>query len=277
MSQRGHFSRLVPIIEGLVRSGAAVHVFTDRLFHTEIEAAGGVAVDLYSRYSIEKADSISQPNPCRYISFADAYAEAIAAEVQQLSPSVVLYDTFAYIGFVVARILDLPGINVCAGHNQHPGCVPEQKQNFPSIHIGPACRNAVENLKMRYGIDADPFAFLTALSPQLNIICEPPQFLPDVDRGWFEPVAFFGSVRERQLARPNSYSSTPVEAGSAKTQELRLYISFGTVIWSFYPDQARAALQVIVKAVAEMPQLSAVVSLGNSPSGDLDYWAKSVG
>ena len=72
-------------------------------------------VDLFERYSLDDADGESLPVPCRFVTFAARYAEPVRRELERLGPSLVVYDTFAVIGRVVARSLSLfYGVEVIA-------------------------------------------------------------------------------------------------------------------------------------------------------------------
>ena len=86
----------------------------------ESALAGGEFVDLYSSHPMAEADAKSVPFGCRHVSFAAHYAEQILADVAGISPSLVVYDTFAMIGNVAGRALGVPFVNVCAGHDFDP-------------------------------------------------------------------------------------------------------------------------------------------------------------
>lgn len=117
MYEHGHFQRVRSLARDLARGGIEPHVFTDRRFQRDVEEAGCVFEDLFADHALEDADAESVPQPCRNVTFAGAYASEIAARVERLAPSVVVYDTFAVVGRVVARLLGLPYVNVCANHN----------------------------------------------------------------------------------------------------------------------------------------------------------------
>ena len=258
MPDPGHFRRLVPLIAGLAASGAAVHVLSHRQFETQIEALGARFIDLFSRHPLEGADPSSLPRSCRYVTYAAHYIDAVCEEIRQLGPAVIVYGTFAVIGHVVATRLRIPYVNVCAGHNVNPG---EFLQTLPDdlrVEIHPNCWAAAARLRDELGIpDASPFSFIATMSPFLNVYCEPPEFLTPAERTAFEPVAFFGSiVREEGAARP---AERPERSAGDK---LRVYVSFGTIIWRHYPAQALEVLQAASDAFAEMAHVRALIALG---------------
>jgi MGT family glycosyltransferase len=267
MSEAGHFQRLRPLIAGLSERGADVHVLTDRRFEADVVRSGGTFVDLFERYPLDDADDESLPVPCRYVSFAGRYAEDVGRDLARLRPSLMIYDTFAVIGRVVARSLDLPYVNVCAGHGMVPTSVEALVANHPRVAISDRCREAVETLRDRHGIeDASPFSYLTGLSPLLNVYCEPSPFLTASERRAFDPVAFFGSLPPAGeiAAREQHSGPSPFEAGA---NALKVYVCFGTVVWRYWPGEALDALRAISGALATRDDVRAVISLGGVEIG----------
>src|SRR5207248_2161599 len=148
---------------------------------------------LFAGRPLEGADAVSVPLPCRNVTFAGVHAEALAAEAARFEPSFVVSDTFTVAGRVVARLLGVPHVNVCANHNMIPEVTLAAVERDPRVAVGPECHRAVEKLR-RLGIEnASPFSYVDGLSPHLNVYCEPPQFLTEAERRVFEPVAFYGS------------------------------------------------------------------------------------
>jgi len=266
MREHGHIKRLLPIIAGLAKAGVRCHVFTDARFRAEVEAADGVHVDLFQDRAIEAADATSIPIPCRYVSFAGYYADQVVAEVAALEPSLVVHDTFAVIGVVVARALGLPRVNVCVGHNHAPEPTLEALSRDPRVRIADHCLRAVEALRLRHHMpEASAFSYVTALSPELNLYCEPPEFLCPGDRRPFEPMAFVGSLSDETINRtPPPVSPFGSDAGG----KLRVYVSFGTVIWRYYETAARQALEAISEAVGSLPGATSIVSLAGAPAAE---------
>jgi MGT family glycosyltransferase len=245
MPQEGHFHTLLPLISGLARQGIAAHVFTDRRFQAHVERAGGTFEDLFARYPIERADGESVPAPCRYVSFAGRYAEDVLRDLEEIRPSLVVYDAHAVIGYVVGAHLGIPYVGVCPAHNASPARLPALMSTLPEIHVSDSCTRAVETLADRYGLDdASPFSFASLLSPFLNLYGEPAAYLTEVERRAFEPVAFHGclpSLEEMEAMRLSSDRSYFEDGGT----ELRLYVSFGTVVWRYFPAEALRAVRAI--------------------------------
>jgi UDP:flavonoid glycosyltransferase YjiC (YdhE family) len=264
--ERGHTKRLIPIISGLTRAGIRTHVFTMPCFRTEIEEAGGLYINLFRGRSLDEADALSTPIPCRYVSFAGHYAEQIISEARVLKPSLVLHDAFAVIGEVVAGHLGVPRVNVCVGHNYAPEAALEALLHDPRVNISENCWRAVRVLREKYGMaHASPFSYVTGMSSDLNLYCEPPQYLPDDMRKPFQPVAFLGSLSEQTISRA-PLAVSPY--GKDATVNQRIYISLGTVIWRYYEAAARGVLETIREVVADVPEFTALVSLGDAQPGD---------
>ncbi len=264
MPERSHLQRLLPVVAGLVRRGTAVSVFTDGCFRDAVERVGGRLVDLFARYPLDAADGASRPVPCRYVSFAGHYAVEVVAEVARLRPSLIVYDTFAVIGYVVGRHLGIPYVNVCAGHAMTPATATASLAGDARLAVSEAGRRAIDQLRERWGIlDAAPHSYFTSLSPFLNIYCEPPRFLGPADRRAFEPIAFFGSLPPLETVRAGRAARR--ERPRRKAAPLRLYASCGSVVWRYYAPAALQALEAFADAVAGLDRARAVVSLGGHP------------
>jgi len=263
MPQRGHFSRLRPLISGLAGAGTPTYVFTDRIFREDVERAGGRFVDLFAGRPIESADATSIPMPCRYVSFAGHYGDDVVREVSAFRPAIVVHDTFALIGTVVAKHLALPRVNVCAGHNYVPAPTAEALR-LPRVSISDECWRAVRVLRERHGLpEVTPFSYVAALSPDLNVYCEPPEFLRADEREVFEPIAFFGSLSVENTGGETTSASM---FGTDSAQRLRIYASFGTVVWRYYEAEALRAFEALSEAVSTMNDAVALVSLGGGPT-----------
>jgi MGT family glycosyltransferase len=260
MPGRGHFKRLLPLISGLAGVGIPTHVFTDLDFREDVERVGGRFVDLFAGRPIESADARSIPVPCRYVSFAGHYAAQVAREVATLRPALIVHDTFAVIGPAVATHLGVPRVNVCAGHNVAPGPTVEALRQDPRVSISEECWRAVRSLRERHGMpDASPFSYVSTLSPDLNVYCEPPEFLRAEEREVFQPIAFFGSLSLAERGREKTFASP---FGEDSAGRLRIYASFGTVIWRYYEAEALDALEVLSNALSDRDDAVALVSLG---------------
>jgi MGT family glycosyltransferase len=263
MPDVGHVQRLLALIRGLAARGLAVHVLTGGRFQAAVEGAGGRFVDLFERYPVDRADSTSMPFPSRYVTYAARYAEDVRRDVEALGASLVVYDTFAVIAPLVARMLGVPYVNVCSGHALHPSWYVPSLDEDPRVALSPACLRAVEVLRDRYGVeDASPFSYVSGLSPFLNVYCEPEGFLSESERRGFEPVAFFGSLPDLEELRERTREATSYFAEA--DDGLRVYASFGTVIWWYWTHEALDALEAVAEAVARRPGARGVISLGGS-------------
>jgi MGT family glycosyltransferase len=252
----GHWQRFVPLIEMIAARGRIVHVMTHARFRAGVERASGRFFDLYGRYPVEAADATSLPLPSRLVTFAGVYAERLAEDVASLAPALIIYDTFAVVAPVIARRLGLPYVNVCSGHAAVPSRVLAELRQDPRVAISAECWAAVRRLREVHGMaHASPFSYVEAQSPFLNLYGEPPEFLDDEERAAFEPIAYFGSLA------PSFQEASPSSAFSSRRRALRLYVSFGTVIWRYYAEEACAALAVISGAAAEL-DADVVISLG---------------
>jgi UDP:flavonoid glycosyltransferase YjiC (YdhE family) len=259
MPEPGHVSRLLPLVAGLARRGATVHVFSDARFEDAVARAGGRFVDLFEGRPLDAADAESRPIPCRYVSFAGVFAEEVAREAKARSVSLVLHDTFAVVGPVVARLLGVPHVNACAGHAVEPRRFLAALRTDPRVAVSERCLHAVERLRSRFGMaDASPFSYVTALSPTLNVYGEPEPFLDAETRRAFEPVAFFGSLPDPEeiAARARAAPAWPDAPGSP-----RVYACLGTVGWRYYDREMRHALASVADALSRVGA-RARVSLG---------------
>lgn len=257
MPEHGHVQRLLAIVAGLAARGETVHVLTAARFAADVAAAGGRFVDLFARHPLEAADATSMPIPSRYVSFAGVYADAVLADVAALAPSLIVYDTFAVVAPIVARRLGVPFVNVCAGHAVDPERARAALRRDPRVATSAACHAAVARLRDEHGLaDADPFSYVTGLSPWLNVYGEPPQYLDEALRKAFEPLVFYGSLAPE---RRDAVSRERPLAGARRGG--RVYVSFGTVIWRYYAPIARAALTVLADAFAER-EATVLVGLG---------------
>ena len=257
----GHFQRLLPLVAGLVKRGADVHVLARPEARAKTEAAGARFFDLFAKFPLDAADPESIPLPSRLVSFAAVYAEPLIEEVAALRPALVVYDSFVVVAPLVARRLGIPYVGMRAGHSQVPARAIAETRADPRVATSAACRAAVEKLRTHYGMpEASPFSYLDGLSPHLNLCAEPPQFLDESDRGVFQPVAFFGSLAPE--LRDASSSERPLaDPGDG----LRVYVSFGSVIWRYYAQPALAALARLADVLSQRGA-RALISLGNHPA-----------
>jgi UDP:flavonoid glycosyltransferase YjiC (YdhE family) len=111
--------------------------------------------------------------------------------------------------------------------------------------------------------DASPFSYLSSLSTHLNIYCEPPEFLEKGERKVFEPVAFYGSLPSLEGGQGGTQGSRRW-FGVSSARMLKVYVSFGTVIWRYYAVTALSALNTLAAALGRMENVQAVISLGGT-------------
>ena len=256
MGGTGHVQVLLPLIQGLCERGCAVHVMTHADFRGAVERLNAHFVDLYARYSLEAADATSIPVPSRYVSFAGVYAGRLADEVAGLAPALIVHDTYAIVGPVVARRLGVPYVTVSPNHALVPSRAVAALRGDPRVATSPECWAAVARLRDAYGlIGANPFSYVETISPFLNLYAEPPEFLLERDRAIPDPIDFFSSLMARSPDRPLKpvFSQPP--------RRLRIYVSFGTVVWWYFAAAAQAALNVIARTCAGR-DVDVVISLG---------------
>jgi UDP:flavonoid glycosyltransferase YjiC (YdhE family) len=261
MPDRGHFQRLRSLITGLASLGAVPHVLTDRRFEPEIAGAGGVFVDLFADGGVDDADDESWPFPVRFTTFAARHLDRVLRDLDAMNCRLVVSDTFAVIGSAAARLRGVPHVNVCAGHAVVPARFLPLVREHPRVRVSARCDEAVAVLKSR-GVDAaSPFGYVTGFSRDLNLYCEPEAFLDPADRAVFEPLAFYGSLQSRDEWAP---AGTESPFGSKRGTTFNIYVSFGTMIWSYRQSEALAALGSIAEAFGRRPDIRAVISLGGT-------------
>jgi MGT family glycosyltransferase len=237
--------------------GHRIYVFTHKQFERDIQQVGGLFVDLFSKYPLDAVDDSSIPFASRYVSFAGKYLEEILNDVKAYKPSLIVYDTYAVIGRIIGTLLELPHVNVCAGHNRMGPSAVEYRRRSP-VAISKACDTAVKKLNNLGLKDVTPYYYLCAKSPYLNIYCEPPRFLLPAERQPFEPLAFFGSVQPDNA----SMKAETIWFSAPGSKKLRLFISFGTVIWFYHAMEAVAALETLSRVVGQLRWVEALMSLG---------------
>jgi UDP:flavonoid glycosyltransferase YjiC (YdhE family) len=268
MPDRGHFQRLRPVVAGLRSAGARVIVFTHVGFAPEVAVDGAEFVDLFRDRDIDRPGDDSWPRPVRYMTFAATWADDVVRALQAHGVSLVVYDTFATIGSVAAQMLGVPRVNVCAGHAVVPERFLEVLRAHPRVHVSDVCRRAIDELDARVpGTGLTPFAYATALSPHLNVYCEPGQFLSPGDRRVFEPVCFFGSLSAGQVAAGDPGARRAAAArwfGELSDRRLKLLVSFGTNIWISRTAEALQALGAIAAWASARSDVAVLIALGGS-------------
>ncbi len=253
----GHFGTLAPVVAGLLARGHRVVVYGPNALREPAAALGAGFVDLYRYLPLERADGRSVPYPCRSISHAGLFARELIAMIESACPDLVVYETFAVAGRLVGHALGIPHVNVCPVHRLS-GTDDELRAITESrnVVVDPACTEAVGILVQDYGLeDANPFWYLSARSPYLNLYCEPAPFLAPAERTAFEPVRFFGSlpwgVEADGIPEPREASSRP-----------RVCIAFGTVVWDYFADIGLECIHRVATALGRRRGAEVVVGLG---------------
>jgi MGT family glycosyltransferase len=261
MQEEGHVRRMLPLARGIVGEGLRTVFYADSSFETLVRQTGAEFADLFAGRPLDVCNE-SFPRFLSYLPFATRYAPDVLREVERHDPAYVVYDTLAIIGRVVANDLGIPYVNVCLGHNANPA--EKLRQTSSRARVSQRCQAAGETLGERLGLaGASPLALLYALSPHLNIACEPSAYLTPEERQALEPVAFYGSLLSSdgraERGSANGSSAFPGEAALR-----RVYVSFGTVVWRWWPQEALAALSSIADALAGMDRVSGLISLGGA-------------
>ncbi len=264
MPEDGHFQRLRPLLDGLVRRGLAVHVFTHARYAGAVRRAGASFEDLFAGREMEAGADASLPVPCRYVTFAGEHGEGVVRDVARLAPALVVNDAFSVVGRLAAASLGVPLAQLVAGHALDPAATRAALVDDPRTRVSPRCREAASLLRERHGIpDASPFSYVPDPSPWLNLYGEPAEYLTEAERTALEPVAFFGSLppaAELGARRRGEGLGTFGDGGPG----LRVYASLGTVVWRYWRSVALAALGAVAEAVSTIPGARAVLSLGGA-------------
>lgn len=232
-------------------------------YREEVEAVGVSHFDLFEHFSVEGADTESKPRPARYLTFAAVYGVAVAQLVSELGATLVLYDTSAAIGLAVALELDIPHVNVCAGHDGEPGRLKALLATELPCHASPAFLAALPQLHTYLGReDLSTLDFISLQSPYLNLYCEPQQFISEDTLASFSPIEFIGSQSTAEMATKRS-NATPI---FSNLPGRKIYLSFGTVVFHHFRELAQQAMETIVATLADLPDVSIMVSLGEHPA-----------
>ena len=235
--------------------GIEVHAFSGAARQVAFEQEGAFFHDLYGSRPIEAADASSVPFPMRQVAFAASYSNSLAAEISSLRPDVIIYGTFSVIGMCVSRILKIPSVAICAGHNLYPQRAMEIMATDPRVRVAQECYEAINVLRDRYGIEhASPFLYYDTLSPHLNIIGEPKEFLTAEEQARFAPCVFSGAFNANQL--------TEVKRSGSK-RGLRIYVSFGTIAPNYYAGHIKETISVVSHVLGSMKNCKVRIGLGD--------------
>jgi zeaxanthin glucosyltransferase len=252
----GHLGALLAVVHSLADHGHDVHFFGHADQRSIVERAGVQFVDLFGRYPLAAADGRSLPIPSRYVTYAAVYAESITDEVRRLDCDLVVSETFSVVAPVIARALAKPWVNVCAHRDAVPATAASLRDD-PRVDTSPECWEAVARLRAEHGMPgASPFSYVDQVSPTLNLYPEPEPFLDDGTRAALEPVLCVGCLTPELHARAPGPPVFP-----ARTTRRRVYVGLGTVIWSYFADDAVSLLQAIARARASL-DIDVVIGLG---------------
>lgn len=255
--EAGHMSSLLPVVAGLVRHGASCTVFAPARDRTRLEAAGARFVDLFDGRPLAAADDASSPFPCRYVSFAGRYGDALLREVEALGPDVIVNDSFAVVARAVAGVLRRPWVPLFCGHDVRPAPLLAALRTDPRVAVAPACHDAVEVLRRRFHLrDASPFSYVDGVSPFLNLCAEPRAFVGDEAAAAFAPAAYVGCLPD---VDPAGADARP---GAAPGAPLRVLASFGTVVGRYFRPRVLALLGAFAAEVRRRQDVVGRISLG---------------
>lgn len=256
MSDANHFSSYRELVFHLVQQGAEVCVWTDPVFRPQVQTAGATFANLFDGRPLDAVDDTSRPFPARHVTFAGVHGRPIAEEVREWGPDLVVFESFSYIGRVVAELLGLKWVPHLAGGYLDGAATRAQLPTLVRTSIDPRCHAAVERIRSEYNIaDASPFAYVTTASPYLNIAAVPEQWYTPAQAAELAPLAFFGCLESALLSRAH----IPKPAGAP----LRIYAAMGTIIWRYWTREALETLRAVRNAVATRPDASAVFGLGH--------------
>jgi UDP:flavonoid glycosyltransferase YjiC (YdhE family) len=258
----GHLSRDLAVIEALLEGGLRVVAFGDHLARHGTEELGAEFVDIYDGERDTGYDD-SFPSSMGFVTFAGEQAGKILRMLRPWRPGVVVSDSHAVVGRVVAQALEVPHVIVWSGHISHAGQIPELMRR-PDLHISERCRDAVKRLRDEWRIDdASPFLYRPRPSPDLNLYGEPAQWLPVDQRSHYEPVRFFGSLSSGRVRAADAGPSHPTMFTPAAT--LRVYAAFGATATLGVLPEVLPAFEAIVDAVQARPGVELLIGLGRHP------------
>lgn len=256
MGAPGHLNRMLPVVDGLVRAGCTVHVYTARSLASLPQRLGAIPHAIDALEAPNQLDRATTPSTLRWVTFAGRHAHTLADEAAALGADLIVHDGLAPVGAAVAARLDIPRVAVVAGHAQPPHRFLETARRDFTVHCSEEALRAASVLHDDYGLPGThPLELLYTLSPWLNLYGEPSEFLDPADWPALEPLAFFGAVIP---TRPTSeVAGWPRQPG-----RVRVVASVGSVCWRAFPTEARATLTAVAEAVAGMDNVDALLSAG---------------
>ena len=253
MGDANHFESLRQVVEVLALAGARVTVLTAPQFAGAVRAAGADFLDLFAFGTETDIDPVSTPLPVRFISFAGQLGGQIVEMVRPFAPQIIVSDSFAVIGRLLAAQLGTPLVSIRSGHGIDPVAFRLALKSDPRCAFGPVLAPAIAWLRENGLPDAGPFSYVSDPSPDLNLFKEPVEWIPPAQRLREAPWRCFGSLR-----------SLPERvAPAAGGRRPRVYASFGTIVWRYWPQLASHFLATIATATQELGGVDLTVGLGN--------------
>lgn len=265
MPLRGHLNSLLCLTRELVSVRCQVDIFSHPSCREEILRSGATFHDLRLEEPADGDAKPSWPPSMRAVDHAARQGEALISAVRQIAPAVILYDAFCVVAQVVSHRLNLPRIRLAPGHYVDPQILVSNLKRQGLIYISQATRLASTELRERFGIeDAQPFMFLTEISPWLNIYGDIPELCAPPGLAGCANVAFFGpnfqSLDEWRMSQ-----RTP---GPSLRSGLTVYASFGTVVWRHFRRQIVESLSALAAAFGRRAEGALIISLGGSTLGE---------
>jgi UDP:flavonoid glycosyltransferase YjiC (YdhE family) len=251
MGDANHFESLRQVASSLVAAGAQVTVLTAPQFAPAVRAVGADFLDIFSFGTETDIDPVSRPLPVRFVSFAGHCAPDIARLVRPFAPQLIVSDSFAVIGRWLAARFDVPLVSIRSGHGVDPAAFRVALEKDDRLVFGEALAPAIDWLRKHGLPDAGPFSYVPDPSPDLNLFKEPLEWVPEARLAAETPSHCFGSLT---ALRP------PV--GAATRQRPRIYASFGTIVWRYWPHLASRFLATVATATQRLG-VDLTVGLGN--------------
>jgi UDP:flavonoid glycosyltransferase YjiC (YdhE family) len=260
MTDGTHFGAVLAVAAELVRAGATVGFWTDTRFKTEVEAIGAEFFDLFDSVTVDDVDDASSPQPSRFVTFAGERGRSVTRSVREWRPQLIVRAGFAYVGEVVAKVLQLPCIVVDSGHADLGVDFRARLTSDARVRTDPRCLAAVERLHAEFGLsDASPFSYVADPSPWLTVYKEPEEWLSPQERTIYGPLAYFGSLHSAGL--DHTMRST------GPSSPLRVYVSLGTIVWRYWAREVLDALHAIADGATLLGDIELVVGVGNTDLG----------
>lgn len=263
MGRSGHDDRLAPIARELVRQGADLHVVANADSAELWRSMGATFVDQFADGTVDDADPTTVPLPARLVTFAARFGKQLAHRLAVIQPRMIVHDSMAVVAWVVAQELGIPRVTLCARISFLDESAWDDRAQRGFLTISDECHAAVEDLRAQGLPDASPYSFLNIRSDCLNVYAEPAQFLTSAERSVLEPVMFSGSLDLDRAPRPSEARQFEATTDSM----IRVYLSFGTVIWRYYIREASDLIRAVAAVTQADKRLLTLISVGRSQIG----------